>query len=465
MGAPTSDSGLLGLYKVWYTEKELQNLLFRNSPVLEKIPKKRIGGKTYNYAMLYGRGGAVAGDATIAAAVAATTAKIAECAAGIGKIFSVFNITNLEKMASADKRGAYAPAAIAKMFAATEGARKTLASALYGSGFGEITTINNGGVVAAGLDTMTVSSVIGFEVGTRFVVTSASSATALPSSALVGGGVGTPFTVTAIDDTLKTITFDPVVPAATFVDHAWLNLYGSRDGSGNGLLPEGLGALLPSFFARTGANWTGYIGTAFRGVTRSAAVSRLAGNYYKLTGGEHYADALIKGIKLCRRQGGRPDMLVINDDDLSTLTQELTVHTNYMQLINTADKNNKNAITAGVESAAYMFSTSYLDLVLDDPFCPAGTAFILDSQALDLVTITEAEKILSTSVGGNDPGSPSVMEAKDPTDNPFQLMLEDYITVQPGSLVADGAGAQVLINLFMNFALYNPAHCCVVQFV
>jgi hypothetical protein len=30
--------------------------------------------------------------------------------------------------------------------------------------------------------------------------------------------------------------------------------------------------------------------------------------------------------------------------------------------------------------------------------------------------------------------------------------------------VADGAAAQVIINLFMNFALYNPAHCCVVRF-
>jgi hypothetical protein len=464
MGAPTTDAGLIGLYKTWYTDKQLANLLFRNSPVVAAIPKKRIGGKEYKYAMLYGRGGAVAGDATIAAAVAATTAKIAEAAAGIGKIFSVFTVTNLEKLASQDTKGAYAPAAVAKMFAALEGARKTLATAFYGSGCGEITTINNGGVVAAGEDHCVMSSVIGFEVGTRFVVTSGPSTTALPSSALVGAGAGTPFTVTAIDDATKTVYFDPVVPAATFVDLAWVNLYGSRDGAGVGCLPEGLGAMIPSYFSRTGASWIAYIGTAFRGITRSASVSRLAGNYYKLTGGEHMADALIHGIMLARRQGGVPDMIVMNDEDMNTLTQELQVHTNYMQMINTGDRSNPNEVTSGLKTMAYIFSTSYLKIVQEDPYCPKGKAYILDSGNLDFITLTDAERITKTSISDNDPGSPDVAEAKDPTDQPFQLNIEDYLTEQPSSLVADGAGAQVLVNIFGNFVVYNPAHNCVVEF-
>lgn len=461
---PTTDANLIGLYKIWYTEKELQNLLFRNSPVLEKIPKKRIGGRAYNYAQMWGRGGAVAGDATVAAANAASTARIAEVSAGIGKIFSVFNITDLEKLASQDSRSAYAPAAIAKMFAGTEGARKTLASCLYGSGFGELTTINNGGAVLAGASTMIVRSVIGFEVGTQFVVTAGPSTTALPGSALIGGGLGTVFTVSAIDDATQTLTFAPVVPGGGFVDFAWLCLNGCRDAGGNSLCPEGLGALIPSYFNRTGVNWAAYIATAFRGVTRSVSTSRLAGNFFLRTGAMLFCDALVEGIRLCRRQGGRPDMIVLNDQDLATITGELQTNTNYMQMINTGDKNDKNMVTRGLENNAYMFSTSYLNLVYDDPFCPQGFAYILDSSALDLVTITDAEKILKTSISGNEPGAPSVLEAKDATGQPFQLNIEDYLSIQPGALVADGAAAQVIINLFMNFALYNPAHCCVVAF-
>ncbi len=465
MGAPTTDAGLLGLYKTWYTPKEIQSLLFRDSPALKKFGTKamRIGGKEYAYAMLYGRGGAVAGDATVAAAVAATTAKVAEAKAGIGKIFSIFNITDLEKMASMESRGAYAPAAIMKMFAATEGARKTLASALYGSGFGEITNVN--GAVLAGASTMIVDDVIGFEVGTRFVVTTTGSTTALPSSALVGGGTGTVFTVTAIDDATDTVTFTPVAPGGGFVDNAWINLAGSRDGSGNGLLPEGLGALIPSYFDRTGADWTAYIGTAFRGVTRSAAVSRLAGNFVLQAGGEKKADALTRGLRAARRQGGDPDMIVINDKDYADIVGELQTNTTYWQSINQSGQKDENEVTRGLKAAGFMFSTNFVGVVYDDPFCPKGKAYILDSSSIDLVSITDAEKINKTQVPDNNPGAENVLAVKDSTDQPYQLNIEDYITIQPSSLVADGAGAQVIINEFMNFVCYAPAHNAVVNFV
>lgn len=461
---PTTDVNLIDLYKVWYTEKELQNLLFRNSPVLQKIPKKRIGGRVYNYAQLWGRGGAVAGDATVAAAVAASTARIAEVSAGIGKIFSVFNITDLEKMASQDSKGAYAPAAIAKMFAASEGARKTLASALYGSGFGEITTINNAGPVAMGATTMVVLSTIGFEVGTQFVVTSGPSTTALPSSALVGGGLGTVYTVGAIDDSTNTVTFAPAAPVATFVDFAWINLAGSRTAGGAGILPEGLGAQIPSYFGRTGGPWAAYIAAPFRGVARNLSVNRLAGNYFQRPGAMRRCDALSVIMMMCRRQGGNPDMIILNDADRLLIDLELSTNTNYWQSINSGDKNSKNEVTMGLQATAIQFSTSYLKLIYDDPFCPQGFAYILDSQALDLVTITDAEKLLKTSVSDNNPGAPSVTEASDSTGQPFQLNIEDYLSIQPGALVADGASAQVIINLFMNFVVYNPAHCGVVQF-
>jgi hypothetical protein len=45
----------------------------------------------------------------------------------------------------------------------------------------------------------------------------------------------------------------------------------------------------------------------------------------------------------------------------------------------------------------------------------------------------------------------------------FQLSIDDYITVQPSALTANGAGAAVLLSMFANIIISNPAHCAVVN--
>ena len=139
--AISTEASILNILKVWYKDG-VENLLFRNSPLLKEITKTRVEGKTQNFAALYGRGGAVSADFLVAQAKAAKTARNAEFSVVPGDLFSVYSMNAKEVQASLSKRGAYMKVAGNKLFAATEAFRKTLAASLYGRGFGEISYLD-----------------------------------------------------------------------------------------------------------------------------------------------------------------------------------------------------------------------------------------------------------------------------------------------------------------------------------
>jgi len=451
----TLDTQITNILKTWYTDEKFENLLFRNDPFVKSIKKNRIGGKTYNFGALYGRGGAVAGDYTVAVAAAASSSQNAEFAVPPGRIHSVFTLTQMEMLASQQAKGAYVPALINKMFSATEALRKTMAKAAYGMGFGEqgnavvFTTTTGSDTVDFGK----TSTVIGLDIGSVFRVTNG----ALPSSPL-RTSVNT---VTAIDGT--TVTFTSTANE-TWAATDWVELQGSRDGSNNPNLPTGLGGWIPNLADRTGATWTTYIGTAFYGVTRSTATSRLAGGFYKRTGGDGYGDALLKGIQLARQQGGVPDTLVINDEDFLTVIGEFNTKTTYMQQINTTPSNKgDNIVQKGLKSMGFQFSTNYLSNVYDSPYCPKGKAWITDSEVVEFAGLSNSSTPLDDGIQGNNPGAPDVTSVSGP-DTTFKLIIDDYINVQNAANTSEGPGAQVSLSVYGNFVVRNPAHCVAISF-
>ena len=120
-----------------------------------------------------GRGGAVAGDFTVAQSLAKTVSKNVEFAVEPGQVFSIYTMNAKEVQASITKRGAYMKVAGAKMFAAAEGFRKTLAAALYGSGFGELCFAPVGvSFTGAAGDTITLpdSTIMKIDIGSKLVV-------------------------------------------------------------------------------------------------------------------------------------------------------------------------------------------------------------------------------------------------------------------------------------------------------
>lgn len=456
--AVTSESALLGIFKSWYSDHEIESLLFRNSPTAKLFKKTRIGGKEYKFPAMYGRGGAAAGDMTVAAAAAANgSAKIGEFVVTSGTLFSVFNITQQEVLASQNIRGAYAPVAVVKMYAAMDAFRKTFAASLFGTGFGELghAVVATTSVGSQTVDFVDKSLVVKLDIGSVFRVTNGDT----PASAL-RTSVNT---VTAIDGTKVTFTATAV---ETWAATDWVELEGSRSGS-TPLLPAGLPAWLPSIADRTGGTWTTYIGTAFNGVNRSVAPDRLAGQYIKrdTVGTEKYVDTVVRAVEAVRTAGGDPKLLVINSLDYAKIITEINAQTTYFAQTNTGSAaKSRNEVSRGIKDMSYAFSTSWVDKVVEDPFCPRYTAYIIDEDQVEFACLSNVDTPINDDIPGNDPGIQNV-EGVSAAPQEYKFIIDDYLTVQPGANTVGGPAMQVSLNLYGNWVLRSPAHCCVINFV
>lgn len=449
--AISTNSNILSMLKVYYRDG-VQNLMFRNSPTLEKIAKERIEGKTQNFNAMYGHGGACAGDYTAALSAAASVSQDVEFAVAPGQLFSVYTMNAKEVQASATQKGAYMKIAGAKMFAATESFRKMIATALYGRGYGEIGALSNAVsfVQNTAIDiTLPNYAIMPISVGSVLAEKTSISSTT----------VNTTLTVNAINGTTVNVT-----PSTTYsgVSGDVVCFAGSMNG-GNPILPVGLGAWLPVVGARTGANWTSYIGTSFLGVNRSVAPDRLAGAFYQAASTtEKYSTSLQNLIMKCRRQGSMADMIVMNDADWLALSAEIQSTNTYFTQTSTKAARSANT---GFKELSATFSTNDIENMIDDPYCPQGRFYVLDSKYVKLWSYTNVDK-LNTGIVDNNPGKqdPMVMDGEGKDKTPFGLIIDDYLNVQSGTATVDGPSMNVTIQFFGSFVVENPSCCGVGEF-
>ena len=449
--ALSADQSILSLLKVYY-KAGVENLMFRNDPVLKSLSKEKIEGKTYNFSAMYGRGGAVSANYTIAKKVAANNTKAAEFAVEPGQLFSVCSFNQKEVLASKTKAGAFMKVAGAKFFAATEAFRKQIAAALYGRGYGEL--CHSGYATAIKKDTafdLTLPShaVMAIDIDSQLVL----------KAAVDSATVKCHLTVTNIDDANGVVTVvsdaDVNAPVATDV----ICFDGSMDANGKPLLPMGLGGWLPTVGKRTGATWTNYIKERFYGVDRSVAPSRLAGAFVDGTGDTKKIDTITKLLKQARRQGSAADMIVMNDNDWAAVAKEIEATNTYMSVTNNGNGKNKKDASIGYSEITASFSTNFFDSVIDTPYCPEGVFFVLDKSAIEVAAYTNPDK-LDDNVPGNEPGKADPMvEGADVENRPYQLIAEDYLSIQPGQDTADGPASVVSLSFFGSIAVTNPSVC------
>jgi hypothetical protein len=447
----STDTSILSVLKEFYGEQEVENLLFRNSPVLMKIRKLRVGGKSYPLPMVYSRSGAVGSDFTKVTALAANNYGGRSMQVVPGQLFSAFVLDPKEFLSSQNDRAAFISIYALKAFASMEGLRKVLASCLYRSGYLEIGTMAG---KSGATFTVDPSTAMALDIGSviYFALDTASAARA--------GGTRT---VTKIEyngvaATGYTITVDAALDAAvTNGDMVFID--GGRDVSLGPNAPVGLDAWLPTVGNRTGAGWTTYIGTSFFGVDRSIYPIRLAGNFVLRNsgGGEKYNEALTRLIKDVRRNGGNPDMIVVNDDDYQTLISETNTSRTLWQSINTTPASTgKNTVTNGISNYQFAFSTNFLQYTFDDPFCPKGKAYVLDSSTVMLLSLSNAEPIQSSTPAGNDPGAPKASSQGEPTTN-YQFLVDEMYSTTPVT-TSSGDGIRVSFNLYGSFIVTAPGH-------
>lgn len=454
----TLDTNLAGIFKIWYTDKKPEDVFFRNSPVVKKIPKTRIGGKQYNVPLLLGNGGSASGSliASTTNAVANGSAPNVEFAVTNGQMFATFFITQQEILASMNVRGAYMPVAVNRMAQGLDSFRKLAAVSLYGTGFGEIgnAVVATTAVGSNTVDLVDQGTVIKLSIGSVFQVTNG----ATPSSAL-RTSVNT---VTKIDGTSVTFTATAI---ETWAATDWICLDGCRNGS-TPLLPVGLAGWLPAIGNRTGGTWTSYIATAFFGVDRSVNVQGAAGQFILRNTGasEKNVDAVVRGVAAVRNAGGLPEILIVSSTKYNAIITELNAQTTLFQSINMGGKVNKNEVARGISDMKYAFSTSWVDQMWDDPFCPTQTGYILEADTMEFAALTNSDAPLNDGITENNPGKQALTDVKAPDLN-YYWLIEDYITSQPGANTINGPALQVIVQMYGSWVVHNPSKCCVINFV
>lgn len=440
--AISANASILAMLKVYYKDG-VENLMFRNSPVLKKIKKERVEGKTQNFSAMYGRGGAVGGDFLVAKNNAATVSKAVEFAVEPGQLFSVYTMNSKEVQASQTKRGAYMKIAGAKMFAASESFRKTLAAALYGTGYGEICMAPATTFVASTPIDITLPdyAIMAIDIGSQLEV----------KAALNSAAKKVTLTVNAIDGNKVNVTPDTGV-SVLVTDYVCLA--GSVDGT-NPLLPVGLGAWLPTKRAN--------LSTSFFGVDRSIAKDRLAGAFYDGSAvDEKMSVAVQKLIQKCRRQGSQADLIIMNDADFLKFAAEIEATNTYFTQTSTKAKREANV---GFDKFSASFSTNYIENIVDDPYCPEGRFYVLDTEYVALWSYTNTDKI-SDGIEGNNPGkqNPMEMDGEGKTETPYGLIIDDYLNIQPGQATSNGPAMDVTLQMFGSFVVQNPSVCGVGKF-
>ena len=160
-----------------------------------------------------------------------------------------------------------------------------------------------------------------------------------------------------------------------------------------------------------------------------------------------------------RRAGGFPKWVVLNDDDYSTVQQELQTYAQYWQSVD-VNKGMGPRIAFGLEQLKFAFSSTFIENVWDDPYCPQGTAYVLDPDVIEFAGLSNTAH-LDDGIKDNNPGSPPVT-GEDVTEDPYQFIIDDYLTVQPAADDANGPAARVTLSVYGNFAVHAPAHCATV---
>lgn len=457
--AAFTDANVLAVLKECYKEQDVQNTLFRNSPTLAKITKFRASGKYYVVPMLYARGGCVTGTFTGIAALVSNRARNTSAKVDYGQCFSGFAISPKEHNASDMDEGSFVALIKEFFFASNEAMRKTVGAAVFGTGFGEVAKVST---VDAGRLEFTIQTwgAMGMDIGSNIVFATGPYPNGVLRSA-------TPNEVSKIQDNgdgTVTVTVSTQYPA-TVAPNDWVCIDGFRSGS-TPLLFVGLEGWLPTVGNRDGAEWTAYIATPFFDVDRSLYPSRLAGEFILrdtvTSPNETYSNAIIRGIRAVRRNGGKPDMIVLNDEDYATVIKEIDAYKQYFQQINGPAKRDKVELVRGISNMMFAFSSTWLEYVVDDPYCPKGKAYILETDSIGMAMLSNPKPIQENLPATNEGGTPKVASEANPPSQ-YEFNIDDYIATAPADL-ADGQGTRVTTQMFAAFFVRNPAHCCVVVF-
>lgn len=409
----------------------------QGSTVLGKIKKDVFEGNKMKYAAQYANGGNFGVNYGAIIGAMDEGVRNVEWTMEPGHLTGVFSINQPEVLSSATERAAYMKAIANKMSGCFDGLAKTLAAFMYSGKDGVI-----GKVVEASGKTITVdrSTALKMDLGTKFRV----------AANIEGYSSANILTVIAKSKGVITFSGDATPAAGNLII---LNAKGNSVAG-----PDGLADLIP--VARTEEN------KMFRGVDRSQAWDNLAGQV--VTSADHtgakMADALVELLKEVKLAGGTNVSLIINDDDYDTITKALGLNQYYFVGVNSGD--NKNHVTKGMTSLATAFGDAFTGNAIIDPYCPKGTAYMIDLDDFTFYGLNGIDKVIDP-VSNDQLGKYDVEAVGDAGigDNPsVQLNMDKLFTISEGKADEVSPTFLVAAHLYGNFAIRDTAACGVCVF-
>jgi hypothetical protein len=311
---------------------------------------------------------------------AATSSKLEDFVLLRVKDYSIATVDNETLEASKGSENAFMEALTTEIDGAINSLTRSIAVAMYGSGFGNIGTIATSSFAVTVLTLNNINDITNFEVGMELVVSASVSSNTLRALGSSGNGL----IITGIDRSAGTLTFgfnvnDAVNGIPTIAQNDVLFVRGDRQDSAtpSALKISGLPAWLP---------YGGPSSTAFFSVDRTQDSVRLGGLYYDGSA-VPIEEALIEGAgRVAQLGNGKIDHYFMDYPTYNSLEKALGSKVVYIDL-----KVGQIAFR-GLQVAGPRGMIN----VVPDQNCPSGTVFGLQLDMWKLYSLGKAVRVIES---------------------------------------------------------------------
>lgn len=368
------------MLKEHYTNDYVENLVYKNNPLLAMLPKMEdFGGRNLRIPLIYGNPqGRSATFARAQTRGGLTTSKLEDFVLTRVKDYSIATVDNETLEASKGNENAFMEALTTEIDGAINSLTRSVAIKAYRSGFGGIGVI--GSISTTTLTLATVDDITNFEVGMELDLS-----TTLGTAVLLAyGSSGNGLIITGVNRSTGVLTFGANVTDATngiptAAAGNFIFVRGDRQDSATPtrLAIAGLEAWIPA---------TAPTSTAFFSVDRSVDTTRLGGQRFDGSA-LPIEEALIEGASIAAREGGMIDHYFMNFGQYSKLEKALGSKVQYIDM-----KVNAQIAFKGIQVAG----PNTLINIVPDQNCPANRAYGLQLNTWKLYSLGKAVRVIDT---------------------------------------------------------------------
>ncbi len=358
--------------KHMYPYKKVENLIYKNNPLLAMMPKEtKFPGRNATYAIQYGQTGGRSSN-FVTAQTNRSGVPIQHFVVDRVRDYAVVSVDNETLLAADGSEGSLLDVAKVKTDAALQALARAMGMDVYRDGSGTIGTVT---AVASGTFTVSLGEVVNFEVGQHLQAVSpdGSGDDELHSNAIEVTAVNRDTGVVSYSGSVGQVNGSGIVVGTKIVGAGDWNVKLS-----------GLDAWLPATTPAANA-------AAFKNVFRQKDPTRLAGQ--RIAYDTSIKNTLFEaGVRL-NREGGRPDAVFINPVKWGELANSLedgaTTKIAAQRRYDSSDK----GTTFGFASLE-MASPAGLLKIYSDHNCPMNTAYMLQMDTWTLKTLGQAPRII-----------------------------------------------------------------------